>query len=113
MACLLARRSESTVELDFITAIFRVDYRAGYSCRIGLEVSGEKKFGGFEVSIWGIVWLSWVALLGLGVMAAIAGAIAHKAGFCRWYGLLILIPVINVIALYIFAFIRWPAAEEV
>lgn len=64
------------------------------------------------MSIWGVVWLSLLALLALGAVAAIAGAVVYKAGFSRWYGLLILIPVVNVIALYVFAFIKWPAANR-
>ncbi len=63
------------------------------------------------MSIWGIIWLSVIALLALGTVAAVAGAVVHKAGFSRWYGVLILVPVVNIIALYVFAFIKWPAAR--
>jgi hypothetical protein len=35
-----------------------------------------------------------------------------KAGFSRWLSLLIVIPVVNLITLYIFAFSAWPNLRE-
>jgi len=35
-----------------------------------------------------------------------------KAGFSGWLSLLMVIPVVNVITLYIFAFSAWPSLQE-
>ena len=34
--------------------------------------------------------------------------ILKKAGFNRWFCLISLIPIVNVIFLWVFSFIRWP-----
>jgi uncharacterized membrane protein YhaH (DUF805 family) len=35
--------------------------------------------------------------------------IVHRAGFSRWWCVLSIIPLINFILLWVFAFVRWPA----
>ena len=35
-----------------------------------------------------------------------------KAGFSRWLSLLMMIPVVNLITLYIFAFSAWPSLQQ-
>ncbi len=35
--------------------------------------------------------------------------ISSKAGFPGWLSLLLLVPVVNLIVLYVIAFARWPA----
>jgi hypothetical protein len=35
----------------------------------------------------------------------------QRAGFSPWLSLLALVPVVNVIALWLFAFGRWPAVD--
>lgn len=40
------------------------------------------------------------------------GAIAKRAGFSRWFGLLMLVPLVNLAAIWIFAFSRWPALDK-
>ena len=42
----------------------------------------------------------------------VCGAIAKKAGFSRSFGLLMLVPLVNIVFIWIFAFIRWPAVDE-
>ncbi len=37
--------------------------------------------------------------------------ILHKAGLSGWWGLITLLPVVNLIMLWVFAFTRWPALE--
>jgi hypothetical protein len=34
-----------------------------------------------------------------------------KAGFSGWFSLLGIIPIVNIIALWVFAFISWPAEQ--
>lgn len=40
------------------------------------------------------------------------GAVSKKAGFSRWFGLLMLVPIVNVVFIWIFAFIQWPAVDH-
>lgn len=35
-----------------------------------------------------------------------------KAGFSRWLSLLMVLPLINIIMLYIFAFSEWPSLRQ-
>ncbi len=55
----------------------------------------------------------WVALaVGLAVWASTvlaAAAILRKAGFSRWWSILAVVPVVNWIALIVFACSDWPA----
>ena len=37
--------------------------------------------------------------------------ILNKAGFSGWFSLLGIIPIVNLIALWVFAFIPWPAEQ--
>ena len=56
---------------------------------------------------------SWeLALLAVLYAATVFGAIARKAGFSRWLGLLVLVPLVNVVVIWAFAFAKWPAAKE-
>lgn len=40
-------------------------------------------------------------------------ALVKKTGFAGWYGLLLVIPVINVIGFFLLAFREWPVEQEV
>jgi uncharacterized membrane protein YhaH (DUF805 family) len=35
--------------------------------------------------------------------------ILHKAGYSGWWSLIVLVPVVNIIMFYVFAFANWPA----
>lgn len=62
--------------------------------------------GGF--SIW-----HWLSVLVYLVIFLVPGwRISRKAGFHRAWCLLLLIPFVNLITIWIFAFIRWPNANE-
>ena len=55
----------------------------------------------------------WVALAVSIVFAiAVFGNIASKAGYSRWYGMLMAIPFLNVIVLIWFAYTTWPIESE-
>lgn len=45
----------------------------------------------------------WFVVLGIPVMK-----ILNKAGFSRVWVLLVFVPLLNIIFLWIFAFVRWP-----
>lgn len=38
--------------------------------------------------------------------------ILHRAGHSRWWSVLYLIPLLNVVGLWIFAYVRWPALDR-
>jgi hypothetical protein len=40
------------------------------------------------------------------------GAVAKKAGSSRWYGLLLLLPLVNIAVIWMFAFAKWPAVDR-
>jgi hypothetical protein len=48
----------------------------------------------------------------VGVMVAIWGTIFKKAGYSFWLGLLMIVPLANLIWLLIFAFSTWPIHRE-
>lgn len=50
-------------------------------------------------------------LLFLLVVFPPVGVIVRRAGFSRWWGLLILWPGVNLVMLWVFAHKRWPAVD--
>ena len=40
------------------------------------------------------------------------GVIAAKAGYPRWYCLMMLIPILNLVALWLFAYSTWPIESQ-
>lgn len=34
--------------------------------------------------------------------------IARKAGFSKWWSLVMIIPIVNIVAIWVFSFIEWP-----
>lgn len=39
--------------------------------------------------------------------------ILRRTGFSRWWAVLIIVPGVNVVLLWLFAYARWPALEAV
>jgi hypothetical protein len=64
-----------------------------------------------DLSIW-----HWLVILIVGLFlwafAAIFGRILHRAGYSRWWMLTILVPIVNVIMVWIFAFAQWPVLSK-
>jgi hypothetical protein len=50
----------------------------------------------------------WLTIVGLLIQAAIFGAIFRKAGYSGWLGLLMAVPLVNLITLLWFATAHWP-----
>jgi uncharacterized membrane protein YhaH (DUF805 family) len=46
------------------------------------------------------------------IPAYFVARVLRKAGFSSWYSLLSFLPVINVICLWVFAFIDWPVEKR-
>ncbi|MEY6432880.1 hypothetical protein ABC977_10715 [Thioalkalicoccus limnaeus] len=57
------------------------------------------------------LFLALVILAVLLIPIVVFGPIAMKAGFSRWWSLILIVPFANVIAIWIFAFIEWPAEQ--
>ena len=53
-----------------------------------------------------------LGLVSLALLTIPLWRIMQRAGFSPWLSLLALVPVVNVIALWLFAFGRWPAADD-
>lgn len=58
-------------------------------------------------NIWSLLILAVLVLLGLWV----TGRIVQKAGINRWWSVLILVPGINLGAIWWFSLARWPSLE--
>ena len=57
--------------------------------------------------------LAVVLAIGLSALAAKAACNVYvKAGFPKYFGLLVFVPVINLIALYVLAFDDWPIHRQ-
>jgi hypothetical protein len=51
----------------------------------------------------------WIALVISSLFAYVVfGTISSKAGYPRWHGLLMAVPVVNLIMLITFAYSTWP-----
>ena len=56
------------------------------------------------------IWETLIIAVAFAVL--VFGAIAKRAGFSRWFGLLMLVPLVNLAAIWIFAFAKWPALDK-
>jgi hypothetical protein len=55
----------------------------------------------------------WVELAVSSVFAfAVFGNISSKAGYPRWHGLVMAIPLVNLVALLFFAYSTWPIESK-
>ena len=68
-----------------------------------------------------LVWLAWLAwlvqshwerLLALVLVALLCMSIFRRAGYSRWMGLLIIIPVANIIVFLLLVFGDWPVHRQ-
>lgn len=62
-----------------------------------------------------VSWQAAVFFLILVIVVAfvvwIHGRVLNKAGFSRWWVLLVLVPIVNLAAIWVFAFVDWPRLE--
>jgi len=64
---------------------------------------GYEAYGAFH---WG------VGLVGFLIFAIPGAVILRKAGYSAWWVLIALVPLLNIIMLWVFAFARWPVEER-
>ena len=59
------------------------------------------------------VWLIVLVVLALLVwgFVAVFGRIVNRAGYSRWWLLTMVVPVLNMIMLWVFAFASWPLTQ--
>lgn len=51
----------------------------------------------------------WLIVIGVLVLYLVPAAkILHKAGYSGWWCLLLLVPLVNIVMIYVFAFADWP-----
>ena len=62
--------------------------------------------GGMSIFHWIIV------LVVLAVYLVPAVRIVQKAGYSGWWCVLLIIPLVNIVFLWIFAFARWPSLRD-
>lgn len=54
------------------------------------------------------LWQLFIVLIILAIPFFIFPAILKKAGFSSWWTLCLFIPIINILLIWLFAFIEWP-----
>lgn len=52
-----------------------------------------------------------LALVLLAVPLWMIGRVLRRAGYSSWWALLVLVPLVNLVALWVFAYVRWPAID--
>lgn len=61
--------------------------------------------GAFSIWHWGIIAFIVIVYLGLAYLVA---RILGRLGFSPWWGLISLIPYLNVVGLCVLAYVKWP-----
>lgn len=54
-------------------------------------------------------WLVVIAILSLLIPTH---QIIRRAGYSGWWCVLVFVPIVNLVALWVFAFVRWPAIPK-
>lgn len=60
------------------------------------------------ISIWQLI----IILVLFVIPVVVFGPVVKKAGFSRWWSLLLILPLINLIMVWVFAFMDWPAEKS-
>ena len=60
------------------------------------------------ISFWQLIMI--VLLIAIPVI--VFGPVVKKAGFSRWWSLLLMVPLVNLIMVWVFAFMEWPTEKN-
>ena len=61
----------------------------------------------------GLSILHWLILLTISMIWVVPSAvILRKAGFSGWLALIAFVPLVNLVALWVFAFVKWPVERS-
>jgi len=63
------------------------------------------------ISIWQVIVILIALSMAILIPLLLFGPIAKKAGYSKWWSLIMIVPIVNILALWIFAFIKWPAED--
>lgn len=55
--------------------------------------------------------LLFIVLIVCLIVIFVYGPIAKKAGFSKWWSIALIVPLLNIILIWVFAFIKWPIEE--
>jgi hypothetical protein len=64
----------------------------------------------FNLGIWPLIGIIVLVLI-IWAFIVVFGRIVNRAGYSRWWLLTMVVPLLNLIMLWIFAFADWPAAD--
>jgi hypothetical protein len=65
----------------------------------------------FSFSMWHLIALVVLVLM-VWAFVAVFGRILNRAGYSRWWLLTIVVPLLNLIMLWVFAFASWPVTRS-
>jgi len=65
----------------------------------------------FSFSMWHLIALVVLVLI-VWAFVAVFGRILNRAGYSRWWLLTIVVPLLNLIMLWVFAFASWPVTRS-
>jgi hypothetical protein len=57
-------------------------------------------------------WQTVIVLVLVSIAALVYSTIAKKAGFSRWWTLVLFVPIANVVLIWVFAYIEWPVEKN-
>ena len=57
------------------------------------------------------IW-HWIVVFFALVLFYFCGKVVKKAGFSPWLVLLLIVPIVNLVMLWVFAYAKWPAVPE-
>jgi len=63
--------------------------------------------GSGGISLWQLLVIIFIAL-----SVWIYGRILNKAGYSRWWVILVFVPLLNIIMMWVFAFAKWPKLKR-
>jgi hypothetical protein len=119
VALKIARAAEASPLLICIKAVFPVtDHSSGARDRAKIRVEAMpqvcQQFWPCTAVPPEWLWLMPIVmpLLAIILVGVPVGSILHRAGRSRWWTVIAFIPLINLIALWVFAFSRWPSVDR-
>ncbi len=64
------------------------------------------------IGLWQIIVVFVFLSLVVSLVVWVCGRILRKAGYSRWWSLILFMPIVNLVMLWVFAFAKWPNLAE-
>lgn len=78
---------------------------------MGYSAKGRQLIMGFgDISIWQLLIILIILIIVL-IPLLLFRSIAKKAGYSGWWALVMILPIVNIIMVWVFAFAKWPAEK--